>query len=136
VPRTRSSTLFDLTQDLASDLIDDLIQDIPLVILFLYICLVDKIWGSPIEVPNSMGCGSYKASRVDADIVIAAIASWLAASNKSVIVHKCHLIFVKVLQKNQFCVASRLEVFVLELGSEAAQNFELGVHDCEMLLVS
>ena len=136
MPRTRSSTLFDLPQGLVSDLIDDLIQDIPLVILFLYICLVNKIWGSPIEVPNSMGCGSYKASRVDADIVIAAIASWLAASNKSVIVHKWHLIFVKVLQQNQFCVASRLEVFVLELGSEAAQNFELGVHVCEMLLVS
>jgi hypothetical protein len=80
--------LFDLPPSVESDLRDDLIQDIPLVILLLLICLVYKIWGSPIEVPNSMGCWAYKASRVEADIVIAAIASWLAASNNPVISHK------------------------------------------------
>jgi hypothetical protein len=80
--------LFDLPQGVESDLLDDLIQDIPLVILLSRICFVYKIRDSPIEVPNSMGCGAYKPSRVDADIVIAAIASWLAASNKPVVFHK------------------------------------------------
>jgi hypothetical protein len=43
---------------------------------------------------------------------------------------------VKVLQQNQFCVDSRSEDFVLELGSEAVQDIELGVHDFESLLIS
>jgi len=128
--------LFDLPPGIASDLLDDPIQDIQLVFLLSRICLVNKIWGSPIKVPNSMGCGAYKASRVDADIMIAAIASWLATSNKSVIVHKFQPIFVKVFQQNQFCVDSRPEGLLLEFGSEAVQDIELGVHDFESLLVS
>jgi hypothetical protein len=72
-----------------SDLRDDLIQDIPLLILLLRIYCVDKIWGPPIEVSNSMGRRAYKASGMKADIVITAVASWLAASNKPVIVQEC-----------------------------------------------
>lgn len=79
---------------------------------------VDKIWGSPIEVPNSMGRGPYKASRVETDIVITAIASWLAASNIPVIVHKWQLFIVEVLKQIQFCMDSRHEIFVLELSLE------------------
>jgi hypothetical protein len=114
---------------------DDLIQDIPLVILLSRIRCIDKIRGSPVEVPNSVGRRAYKASGMKTDIVITAIASWLAASNKPVIVHEWHAFYVKVLQQIQFCVDSGPEVFVLELGLETVLNMELGVHGCESLLI-
>jgi hypothetical protein len=117
--------LLDLPQGVEPDFLDDPIQDIPLVILLSHVCLVNKIWGSPIEMPNSMGCGVYKASRMDADIVIAAVASGLATSNKSVFFHKWQPMFVKVLQQNEFSVDSRLEVFVLELGRKRSRIWNL-----------
>jgi hypothetical protein len=89
--------LFDLSQGVKSDLRDDLIQDIPLVILLSRICCVDKIWGSPIEVPNSMGRRAYKASGMETDIVITVTARWLTASNKPVIIQEWQPFFVKVL---------------------------------------
>jgi hypothetical protein len=44
-----------------------------------------------------MGRRAYKASRMKTDIVIAAIASWLTASNEPVIVQEWQPFSVKVL---------------------------------------
>jgi hypothetical protein len=85
-----------LSEGIQSDLGNQFIHDISLMNLLSYLCRIDTIWGTPVEISNPMGGRPYKAAWVKTDIVVAAIARWFTTTNKSVIINKCQPLGVKV----------------------------------------